>query len=91
MLIRISEITKNYEVIINPTGCTCKRMFIDAMIIPMAMNDIMLIRTIEPLWHDYIYILCSSFAAPALVLAQGQGQSFTCMFTYAPHTSLGSN
>ena len=90
MLIRISEITENYEVIINPTGCTCMRMFIDAMIIPAAMNDIMLIKTIEQLWHDYIYVLCSSVAAPVLVLAQGHGQSFMCMFTSAPHARLGS-
>ena len=43
------------------------------------MNNIMLTRIIESLWHDYIYVICSSFIAPVLSTHSGQGQSFKCM------------
>ena len=36
------------------------------------MNYSMLIRIIESLWHDYIYVISLSFAAPVLVLARAK-------------------
>ena len=54
---------------LRPTGCTCMCIIVDAIIIFTATNTIMLTRIIESLWHDYIYVICSSFVAPVLILA----------------------
>ena len=65
------------------------RMIIDAIIISTVLNDIMLIRTIESLWHDYICVICSSFAASVLVLAQTR-PVFHVYVHIASYTHFGS-
>ena len=46
-------------------------IILDAIIISTAMNVSMLIRTIESLWHAYIYVVCSSLLHPGVSARPG--------------------
>ena len=66
---------------LRPKGCTGMRSIIDALIGYTVMNSIVLIRIIELLGHDYIYVICSSCATLVSVLARVRARLHVYMFT----------
>ena len=69
-------LTRNYGICYILRDAHVCFIIFEAIIIFIAMNVSMLIRTIESLWHAYIYVVCSSLLHPGFSARPGPGPVF---------------